>query len=300
MDTVSALATTVINFGARPGPVWPTILTAAATVAAAVVAVFWSTLQAHQRGRRFRALIGRELAEIGPYPEAPVPVAAGQVARPWWEYARKRFIHEEIFVRDNITANREFLLSIDPTIVYEVSQLWLALEKRDGNQWMHYLTEISGDPRLTSAKLVAARDRWQAIMDTQDPRLREPTGAPTHFRQSAALNRTSELFKARLQAYGDLLPTLDYGRMVAEGVPPGATADAMRAWFYKSGNGLLLSGRSLDQYKRTERALREADCAYPDLEKALSWLRTDLKIDLGVRQPAERDVASAWPEEDRW
>jgi hypothetical protein len=37
-----------------------------------------------------------------------------------------------------------------------------------------------------------------------------------------------------------------------------------------------------------------------DIRDAFTQLPTDLKIDLGVRQPQERDISMAWPEEERW
>jgi hypothetical protein len=43
------------------------------------------------------------------------------------EHAQRRFIHEELFQRHSISQNRDFLLSLDLTVVYQVSQLWIAL-----------------------------------------------------------------------------------------------------------------------------------------------------------------------------
>src|SRR4029453_816015 len=102
-----------------------------ALLLAGVIASIWPSLQALQRGRKFKRLIKRELAEISPYPEDP------DTEKRWWEHATKRFVDEAMF-RD-LSQNRTFLLSLHPTLVYQVSQLWIALEKRDGNQWKHFL-----------------------------------------------------------------------------------------------------------------------------------------------------------------
>jgi hypothetical protein len=61
----------------------------------------------------------------------------------------------------------------------------------------------------------------------------------------------------------------------------------------------VLSGRAFKQFLKARETLRTNDTGRV-IHKELSQLRTDLKIDLGVRQPQERDVAMAWPEEERW
>jgi hypothetical protein len=88
---------------------------------AGAVAAFWLWLQAFQRGLKFQRLIRRELEEIAPHPPLPVEDL------PWWQHATKRFVHQEFFERSNVAANRDFLLSLDPTVVYQVSQLWLSV-----------------------------------------------------------------------------------------------------------------------------------------------------------------------------
>jgi hypothetical protein len=101
-----------------------------------------------------------------------------------------------------------------------------------------------------------------------------------------------------------LLPLTDYGR---ETDPKELTLnqrrdleEELRAWFYKNGAGLLLSGRAFEQFQKARTMLVAKDADRFVIHKELSKLRTDLKIDLGVRQPQEREVALAWPEEERW
>ncbi|MGH9897139.1 MAG: hypothetical protein ACREA0_35125, partial [bacterium] len=120
---------------------------------AGAIAAIWPWLQALQRGRKFQRIIRRELEEIDPYPELP------DAEKPWWEHATRRFVHEEFFRRDAISQNRDFLLSLDPTVVYQVSQLWIALEKRDGHQWIHFLSELASNRRVRSPALKRARNK---------------------------------------------------------------------------------------------------------------------------------------------
>lgn len=94
----------------------------AIAIVGGTVAFFWPWLQTRQRGRRFEAIIWRELEEVGPL------ALDEKTSKPWWELLSKRFIHEEIFRRDRISENRDFILSIDPTLVYLVNQLWIAFE----------------------------------------------------------------------------------------------------------------------------------------------------------------------------
>jgi hypothetical protein len=73
-------------------------------------------------------------------------------------------VHEEIFAKHNISQNRDFLLSLNGDVVYKVSQLWIALEKQDADQWIEYLKQLSEDRRTTSDRLVAAYKSWLAVI----------------------------------------------------------------------------------------------------------------------------------------
>jgi len=265
---------------------------------AGAIAVFWPWLQALQRGMKFQRLIRRELEEIGPQPKDAVD------GKPWWEHAMKRFVHEEIFRRNAISQNRDFLLSLNPTVVYQVSQLWIAMEKRDGNQWMYFLSKLATNRKVKSPALLKARDRWKAIMTAQKPQWRESMGVPSAFRQAGVLSRAQSLFERRFDAYGRLLPLTHYGpENQPKDLGPNARkdlADKLTAWFYERGSGLLLSGRAFEQFQRVRETLTTEDAGPDVLRNEFSRLRTDLKIDLGVRQPPERGIALAWPEDERW
>jgi len=72
----------------------------------AVLAVLWPWWQDRRRRRRLFALLRRELQEVGPIDPLP--------GKEWWEHLTKRFLHEELFRRANVSANRDFLLSLHP------------------------------------------------------------------------------------------------------------------------------------------------------------------------------------------
>ena len=122
--------------------------------AAGAIALFWPWLQSLQRGTTFQHMIRRELEEVAPNSKIPE-------TQPWWEHLTKRFIHEEIFVRERVSENREFLLSLNPTVVYLVSQLWSAYDRRDAKQWLHFLDELANNRRVTSSKLEARSERLE-------------------------------------------------------------------------------------------------------------------------------------------
>jgi hypothetical protein len=261
------------------------------------IAAFWPWLQALQRGRKFQRIIRRELAEIAPHPEKWDP------QKPWWEHAGKHFVHQELFTRNSISQNRDFLLSLNPTLVYQVSQLWTALEERNSDQWEHFLGKLAENRRVTSRKLKDARDKWEIIIKGQNYSFKAAMGIPTTFRQEAVLARAPQLFEKRFDAYSRLLPLTDYGPADKpkdlDSRARNTLEEQLANWFYDQGSGLLLSGRALVQFQSVRATLKESTDP-KEIRDAFSSLRTHLKIDLGVRQPQERDVAMAWPEEERW
>lgn len=256
-----------------------------ATVLAAVIAVGWPTWRAWQTGRRFLRLIRRELEEIRP--RVPLEVPGGK-PKPWWQYLSKRFVHEEFLTREHIAAHRDFVLTLDPTVVYLVSQLWIAFEKRDFTQWLHFLSELAQNPKVRTKRLEKAVDEWRLI--PIDPDSTESVrGSTDQLRSSVSV--ISGLFEARLDAYQDLMVLLapatlrqNRERLTSDDAQP----DTLRHWYLR--HGLLLSGDALHHYLQLKELLEEQqDPKQHDLDAKLSALRTELKIDLGVRHPDERD-----------
>ena len=123
--------------------------------AGASVAALWPAIQGWRHRRRLTALVRRELREISPLEPAE--------GKDWWEHLDKRFIHEEFFKQENVLANRDFLLSLPPSLVYHVSQLWIAFEKRDLDQWRLHLRHLIEDKETGNVATKESRhalERW--------------------------------------------------------------------------------------------------------------------------------------------
>jgi hypothetical protein len=247
------------------------------------VAAVWPWLQTYWRGVKFQGIIKRELEELAPFPPTPAPNT------PWWEHLRKRFVHEEIFARNEISANRDFLLSLNPDVVYKVSQLWIAFEKRDAEQWLHFLKGVAHDDRVGSPKLRHAHKLWSDLLKNESsgttaPRVRDTTGT-----------QRDSLLEARLAAYALLFGLTRYG---SEGQPLSLSdkerarcAERLMDWFYgEEGGGLLLSGEAFLALRRAHARLTDPTANDRERWRAFSALRTELKIDLGVRHADVRNV----------
>lgn len=100
------------------------------------VALFWPKLQAYYKRRRFENLIARELEEIGPFRKQGEPTFSS-----WVDHQQKDFVHRRVL--ENPSQNFDVILSLDPTLVYHVSQLWDALKTGDDSQWLHYLKKLA-------------------------------------------------------------------------------------------------------------------------------------------------------------
>jgi hypothetical protein len=139
------------------------------SLVAGAVASVWPWLQSYWRGRRFQALIRRELEEVAPYVGDD-----RDPARRWSDHLAKRFVHQRIFDHDDITTNRDFLLSLDPEVVYNVSQLWTAYREGDATQWLHFLKKLAHNPRVGSPRLRRAYRSWSKLIedDNRDARSR--------------------------------------------------------------------------------------------------------------------------------
>ncbi len=104
------------------------------------VAIYWPELQASTRRRKFRRLIERELKELGPYPESR-PVDTNHPCNEWTDHLKKQFVHQKLL--GDATENRDFILSLDPDLVYNVSQLWDAYGSKNDVQWLYHLEELA-------------------------------------------------------------------------------------------------------------------------------------------------------------
>jgi hypothetical protein len=101
----------------------------------ALIALFLPNLRALHRRRMFTRLILRELEELTPFPREL------QDGQQWWAHQGRQFVHRRIFA--DVSANWDFILSLDSTLVYYVSQLWDALDSHEADQWLWYLKNIA-------------------------------------------------------------------------------------------------------------------------------------------------------------
>jgi mannose-6-phosphate isomerase-like protein (cupin superfamily) len=100
-----------------------------------MIGIFWPEIRRFWLGRTMKNLILRELSEIGPHPKKQASYKG------WWEHQKKEFVHRKIFQEpgDHI----DLILSIDPSLVYYVSQMWQSLGDHDWDQWNFALQELS-------------------------------------------------------------------------------------------------------------------------------------------------------------
>jgi hypothetical protein len=114
------------------------------------------------------------------------------------------------------------------------------------------------------------------------------------YRKQRALNRQTALVAARLETYRKVLewmrPYFDNQGKALE-VSVGDRQEhvrRLRDWYYEGGAGLLLSGNAFNAYRDCRSALLDPRASSESVAKALSLLRTELKIDIGSREPKER------------
>jgi hypothetical protein len=122
----------------------------------ALIAQYWPAIQSRARQQSFQALILRELEEITPHPEEPSREG-------WWQHQEKNFVHQKIL--NDVANNRDFILSLDPDLVYYVTQLWDSIKADEPNwsQWDYYLKCLSDPKYDRKGKITAARKKWIAL-----------------------------------------------------------------------------------------------------------------------------------------
>lgn len=117
-----------------------------------LIALAWPLIQSWHRERIFTRLIFRELQEIGPYPT--------KAERDHWaEHLTKNFAHRTIL--REVSQNRDFVLSLNPDLVYNLLQLWDAYETKNETQWLHYLKVLADYDK--TGKLKEVRANWGAL-----------------------------------------------------------------------------------------------------------------------------------------
>ena len=104
----------------------------------------------------------RELSEMAPY---PTDATLGS----WKKHGRTGFIHRAIVQAPS--DNRDFLLSLNPSFVYYLTQLWAAYDNDDPAQWLYYLGCLAnwGYRRSDQERIARVHDQWKVLI-AQYPR----------------------------------------------------------------------------------------------------------------------------------
>ena len=125
-------------------------------VSLGLIGLLWPELQSAARHRAFRRLIIRELQELTPFPRN------AERGMSWYDHQRLDLIHQMIF--DEPSENSDFILSLPPDMVYDVSQLWSVLKSRDSEQWLYFMGKLS-DPRYDkNGEIKQAYQQWDSLI----------------------------------------------------------------------------------------------------------------------------------------
>ena len=126
-------------------------------VSLALIALFWPELQLYYRRRAFRRLILRELQEVRPYPNV------AKQGMEWWQHLGKDFIHKRIF--EDVSGNRDFILSLPAELVYLVSQLWDAMKNHNEAEWLHFFGMLCDPKYDKNAEIKKAHKEWHILIE---------------------------------------------------------------------------------------------------------------------------------------
>lgn len=140
---------------------------------AALLPLLWNLISSGYRRCQFRNLILREIEEIGPYLQCEIEETGSHPGKPsskevrarWKEHhPKKRFLHRKIFKEP--TENRDFILSLPPSLVYYVSQLWQSTD--DAKQWLYMINKIDSEvprwPTERREKINEVKRKWYLLM----------------------------------------------------------------------------------------------------------------------------------------
>jgi hypothetical protein len=125
-------------------------------VALALAALIWPSAQNWLRRRSFTSLIIRELQELAPYPESAVQGSS------WVRHQTKELVHKRIF--DDVSHNRDFILSLPVDWIYPVSQLWIARQAEDAGQWLYYLEQLSTPQFDRTGQIHEVFKKWRILV----------------------------------------------------------------------------------------------------------------------------------------
>jgi hypothetical protein len=131
-----------------------------------LIALLWPWIQSRHRRKRFTSLIFRELQELELYPKE-------SLRDHWADHLTKNFAHRAIL--KDVSQNRDFVLSLNPDLLYHLLQLWAAYDVRDEAQWLYSLDELAKYDR--SGKLRKVRAAWADVFERYGKKDTAATGS---------------------------------------------------------------------------------------------------------------------------
>jgi len=169
-------------------------------ISLAVFGYYWPLWLARTKRDAFEEMIWREMDEMN-----PLDRWSKDPDFRWWQLLPKRFVHERIFLEPS--SNREFVLSLDPTLAYHEFQMWTAIQKvqavteeaqklgtddakkkekewliEHARQWDHHLGKIcaliAGKKKLSKGEELHNRckelhNKWWEAIEFRHPGFRE-------------------------------------------------------------------------------------------------------------------------------
>jgi hypothetical protein len=151
-------------------------------VVLAILALAWPVIQSWYRRRAFQNLILRELEELEPFPEEVVELKELEhypedaETYGWWAHQKKDFVHQKIL--QDVSENRDFILSLEPDLVYFISQLWDAKRNKDDQQWLYYLCKLSNPKYDRNEKIADALKKWKVLCEKYRTQTQQPPLKP--------------------------------------------------------------------------------------------------------------------------
>jgi len=171
-------------------------------ISLAAFGYYWPLRLARTKRNAFEQMIRSEMDEM-----KPLDLWEKDTRFRWWQLLPKRFVHERIILEPS--TNREFVLSLEPSLAYHEFQMWTAMQKAQdvteraqkistdeakvkeeewlrehARQWDHHLGEICAliagkkEPRKEgdkpSNKWEVLHDKWWEAIELRHPGFRKP------------------------------------------------------------------------------------------------------------------------------
>ena len=129
-------------------------------------AASWNFIQAKWNGHYFHNLIIKELGELEPADITRNNDGSLRSDGLLKTHLKKEFMHREILYKP--TENKEFICSVDNSLIYHTRQVWSAFDNNDVKEFLKNLAYISVDNRYRLKIIPIRYDRRNKISDALD------------------------------------------------------------------------------------------------------------------------------------